>query len=218
MLSKLATLLTLSVAVLIAADKTPTGSASNKAVEISATLYNGKDAVRQVLGSDLDGYIVVVDVQVTPKTEKPLAIHRDDFLLRSDKDGQRSKPFAPSQIAGSGALVISERGGGSAVMADNPGPVWGGYPGTGQPRRLGGDSGMIGNTAETAAEAKMHSGSKDKEDPLLSKLEEKVLPEIETSKPTSGLLYFLMDGKHKDKQLEMYYETPAGKLSLRFRK
>ncbi len=194
----------------------PENRASNNAVEIAAKLYNGRDAVRQAVGSDLDGVIVVVEVSIAPKTAEPLAVRLDDFLLRSDKDGQRSAPFTPSQIAGKGTLMITEGGGGRAVMGDNRGPVWGGYPGS-RPGRLGGDGGAIGNTANTTAQSSAHSGSKDAEDPLLATLKAKVLPETSASKPVSGLLYFLMEGKHKTKQLEVLYRGPAGRLSLRFK-
>jgi hypothetical protein len=197
--------------------KHPTGSASNEAVEISATAYCSKATVREVVGSDLGGYIVVVDVRVNPKSDRALAVYLDDFVLRSDKDGQRSEPFAPSQIAGRGTLVISERGG-AGMMVDEAGPVWGGYPGTGRPRRMSGPGAVMGTPGESTSEVSVHSGSKEKENPLLVTLKEKCLPETETSEPVSGLLYFPMEGKHKPKQLEMYYQGPAGKLSLRFRR
>jgi len=46
-----------------AADKgPPTAQAGNDTVTISATLYQGKDAVRGLLGSDLGGYFIVVKV------------------------------------------------------------------------------------------------------------------------------------------------------------
>lgn len=105
------------------------------------------------------------------------------------------------------------------MMSEDQGPVIGGYPGTGgRPRRLGGDGGAIGNAGSTETRAVMHSGTKEKPDPLLDTLKEKVLPEKETSEPVSGLLYFLMEGKHKPKQLELLYKGAGGKLSLRFEK
>jgi hypothetical protein len=220
-LARTAGLFAFSIAFCLAAEQAPpSGEASNNAVQVTAKLYNGKDDVRQIIGSDLDGDIVVVDVTVTPKTGKSLAVHLDDFMLRSDKDGERARPFEPSQIAGRGALVISYNGSGGPVMSEDQGPVFGGggYPGGGQPRRLGGNGGMMGNTASESTAATVQSGTKEKDDPLLATLKEKVLPEGEVSKPVSGLLYFLMEGKHKDKQLEFYYQGPAGKLSMRFRR
>ena len=48
-------------------------------------------------------------------------------------------------------------------------------------------------------------------------LNEKMMPEKKTdSEPVSGLLYFPME-KQKQKDLELIYNTPDGKLSLRFR-
>jgi len=202
---------------LAGAPKTPpVAHGSNESVDLEATLYLGKEAVKKVLGSDLDGYYIVVEVRVTPKGSEPLAIHRDDFVLRTDKDGERTTPFTASQIAGKGVLVISEGGGGRGVMAENAGPVWGGYP-TGRPGRLGGDGGTIGNTAGGSTQTTVHSGGKDKEDPLMGVLKEKILPERKTSEPVSGLLYFPLEAKQKRKHLELIYTTPSGRISLRFR-
>jgi hypothetical protein len=211
--------LVLGISLAAAAErKNPSAYVENQQVGIAAMLFQGKDAIREELGSDLGGYFAVLKVTVTPKDGKPLPVFRDDFLLRSDKDGQRSQPFAPSQIAGRGALVISSNGRGGGVMAENPGPVWGGMPGTGgRPGRLGGDSANIGNSGESSAEATVNTGNREKDDPLLAVLKDKVLPEKETTEPLSGLLYFSLEGKHKPKDLELRYAGPAGKLSLRFR-
>lgn len=196
--------------------KPPVGQAGSECVEIDATLYPDKEALRRELGSDLGGHFLVVKVSIAPKGGGALAVSPDDFVLRSDKDGQRSGPLAPSQIAGRGALVISSRGGGG-LMAENPGPVWGGYPGTGRPGRLGGESTVVGNAGESSAEGTVQSGSKEKENPLLATLKERALPNKTDTGPVSGLLYFLLEGKHKAKDLELLYNGPAGKLSMRFR-
>jgi hypothetical protein len=74
----------------------------------------------------------------------------------------------------------------------------------------------MGNTS-VQTETSVHTTDKEKDDPVLATLKAKVLPMKETAEPVSGLLYFLMEGKHKTKQLEMYYKGPAGNLSLRFR-
>lgn len=198
--------------------KPPSARNQNDAVEISATLYADKESVKRLLGSDLDGHYIVVDVAVTPRWERELEIRRDDFLLRTDKDGQRTTPFSPSQIAGKGVLVLSQTGGGGAVMADDRGPVWGGYPGsTDRPRRLGSDGGVIGNSASVATpQATLRSDDKGGDNPLLAVLKEKILPEKKTDRAVSGLLYFPLE-KQKVKDLELIYATPSGKLSLRFR-
>ena len=94
----------------------------NESVVITATVYAKPEAVKEVLGSDLGGHYIVVAVEVTPRFGKEVAINRDDFILKTDKDGERSGPFAPSQIAGRGAMVIRQTGGsGATPMHDNGG-------------------------------------------------------------------------------------------------
>src|SRR5450755_962538 len=168
----------------------------NESVVITATIYAKPDAVKEVLGTDLDGHFIVVSVEVTPRFGKEVTVSGDDFMLKTDKDGERTTPFAPSQIAGRGAMVISQTGGGGGgAMHNNDGPIWGGYPGsTGAPRRVGGDGTTVGGAPDApGAQAKMKSGSKDKPNPLLKVLKEKELPETKTDQPVSGLLYFPME-------------------------
>jgi hypothetical protein len=204
------------VALLCGADKkVPLKSAENGSVEITATAFADRESVKQVLGSELGGHYIVVEVRLTPKDAAKVAVHLDDFTLRTDKDGERTTPFAPSQIAGKGALVVStgSTSGGGTVMSGGGGP-----PGMDPYGGLGG--GMIGgggSAGATEARATMRSGSKDKTDPMLEVLKEKVLPEKETEAPVSGLLYFPME-KQKLKDLELIYTTPEGKLHLRFGK
>ncbi|MGH9662152.1 MAG: hypothetical protein ACRD96_26620 [Bryobacteraceae bacterium] len=207
--------LALLAALATAAEKPPpTGRASNDAVDVQATLYASKAHVQGLLGNDLGGYYIVVDVRLTPKSK--LAIWRDDFLLRSDRDGERSKPYAPSQIAGKGALVVSQTGGGSVMADNNRGPVWGGYP-TGRPSRIGGDGAVLGNSSAVTNQSSVRDGSKEKPNPLLDVLTAKALAEKESDQAASGLLYFPLEPKQKPKDVELIYQTPAGKLSVRFR-
>jgi hypothetical protein len=210
----------LCAAALAADKKLPIEKTSNELVEITASALIDRDQIRQELGSDLGGSIIVVRVKVRPVSDKPVKIDRDDFLLLSDRDGQRSQPYAPSQIAGSSTLVVTPNGAARGGMLGNSGgPIWGGIPGVGgRPRRTGGDGGSAGNTAEPASnESKVEATDSDKESPLLAVLKEKVLPEKEITEPAAGLLYFQMEGKLKPKDLELHYKTPAGPLKLRFR-
>ncbi len=188
----------------------------NESVVITATVYARPEAVKEVLGSDLDGHYIVVAIEVTPRFGKEVSVNRDDFILKTDKDGERSTPFAPSQIAGRGAMVIHETGGdGATPMHDNGGPIWNGYPGsTGQPRRIGGN-GQGTSGAPDAAEAKTRTGANEKENPLMGVLKEKELPETKTDKPVSGLLYFPME-KQKVKDLELRYDMTGDKIVMRF--
>jgi hypothetical protein len=203
----------MSAALLCAADKkVPLRSTENDVVEITATALADREAVRQALGSDLGGHYIVVNVRMVPKEGRKVTINRDDFLLRTDKDGERTTPFAPSQIAGKGALVVTTgASSGGTVMAGAPG-------GYGPPYGPLGGGGIMGGGSEAGTEthATMKSGSKDKADPILDVLKEKVLPEKETETAVSGLLYFPME-KQKLKDLELIYTTPEGKLSLRFK-
>jgi len=187
----------------------PPAQAANNVVDVTAKAYVGKEAVQQAVGSDLGGDIVVIDVKLIPKGDKPFVINRDDFMLRSDKDGQKSTPFAPSQIAGRGLVVSYQSAGSVGIYPIGEVPV-GVRPGMGS-------GGSGGNSAgPDSAKATVKSGADQKEDPLLKTLKEKVLPEKETKEPVSGMLYFLMEGKQKVKDLELLYKTPGGRLSLRF--
>jgi hypothetical protein len=201
--------------VLAAAEKgPPSGQAANDKVVIDAALFAGKGAVRDEIGSDLGGYFLVVRVKLTPKSGK-LAVLRDDFLLRNKDDGQKCRPYAPTQVAGSAALVISSAASGG-VMAEDSRPVRIPQMG-GPPIRIEGPPQTAGNAASASGTADAAVTSAKKEDPVLAVLKEKVLPEKETGEPLSGLLYFSLEGKQKAKNLELVYEGPAGKLLLRFR-
>jgi len=198
-------------------NKSAEARGENESVVITATLYARPEAVKEMLGSDLGGHYIVVALEVAPRFGKVVAINRDDFVLKSDKDGEKSGPFAPSQIAGRGAMVIRQTGGSGATgMHDNDGPIVGGYPGSiGPPRRIGGNG--VGDAgAPEGAEAKTRTGAHEKDDPMLGVLKEKELPETKTDKPVSGLLYFPME-KQKVKDLELRYVPSDDKITMRFR-
>jgi len=107
--------------------KTPSGVNSDETIEVRAIAFLTKEEIKQELGAELDPGIVVIRVRLKPESDRKIVIQRDDFLLRSDKDGQRSQPFAPTQIAGTSVLVIGSSGTrGGPMMAENRGPAWGG--------------------------------------------------------------------------------------------
>lgn len=193
--------------------------AGNDNVDISADPVLDKDQQKQLIGAELPDGIIAVKVKFAPKGETPLTVNRDDFLLLSHKDGQRSGPYSPTQIAGNGAMVI-RRQTQAGVSGDNNGPAWGGIPGTmGRPRRMpGGDGGSMGsNTAQVeTASAEIKTDPKQKENPLVKMLEGKMLPEKDTASTVTGLLYFPLEGKVKPKDLELIYQGPAGRLYVNF--
>ncbi|MEN6603919.1 MAG: hypothetical protein ABFD86_16040 [Bryobacteraceae bacterium] len=210
-------LLVAAICVWAAETKPPaTARGEGESAEITATLYTDKSAITTLIGHPLDGDYIVIDVRLVPRGESPLSVLRDDFMLRSFKDGQRCQPFAPSQIAGQGTLTVSSSGAGGAMMGDNNGPVWGGT--VGQPGRLGGTGGSMGNAGgDTAAQGTVQSGGKTRSNPTLDALKQKILPEKKTSEPVSGLLYFFLEGKHKSKDLQLVYSGGGGKIVLQFK-
>jgi len=202
----------------VAADKKlPLEEASNELVDLSAVALVSPEQIHQELGGDLPSGFVVIRVTLRPVSDKPVAISHDDFLLVDDNHGERSRAFEPTQIAGGSSLIVSSTGArNGGLMGQSGGPIWGGLGGTGS--RLPGSGGSAGNgtTDASTAEAKVES-TESKSNPLLAALKEKILPEKEISEPLSGLLYFLIEGKVKSKDLRLTYKTPAGKLALRFR-
>lgn len=203
-----------------AGDKKKPGpvTVNNDNVEIVATVLTDKAEIQQALGAEPPADIVVVQVKMTPKEQKPLAVTGDDFQLLSHKDGQKSQPFSPTQLAGKGSIVVKTAPGqGGGMAGQRSGPVWGGIPGTGgRPRQLDTQPGSAGNTGDASGLATAETRNNDKESPLLALLKEKVLPDKEISEPVSGLLLFPIEGKVKAKDLALLYRGPAGRLALEF--
>jgi hypothetical protein len=214
------TLVAVSVLIASSDKKLPLERSSNELVEISGTLL-GKDEIVKEFGSDLGGGVLVMRTKVRPLTEKPVLIDYDDFFLLDTNSGQRSMAYEPSQIAGTGALVLTPNGVRNAGMASNPkGPRWGGIPGTGgMPRQLpgsGAEAGSPATTTTTDTKVEEEKGN-DKPNPLLDALKQKTLPRKEVTETVTGLLYFQMEGKVKPKDLELTYKSPAGRLLMRFK-
>jgi hypothetical protein len=208
LLLKYAALLLVSVGTLCAADKKlPIGETSNELLDISASQPLDKDQIKQELGSDLGDDIIVVRLTARPVSDKPVQLSLDDFLLVSGKDGQRSEPYAPGQLAGSDSLVVTPNGVRKGLGDHHPMIGLGG---------IGIGSGGGGGTAP-APELKTQESREEKENPLLAAITAKILPEKEINDSTSGLLFFQVVGKVKPKDLELHYKGPAGKMALRFR-
>ena len=181
-----------SVGFAAADKKLPLETTSNELVEITATPLIDKDQIKQELGSDLGGGIILVRVRVRPLSDKPFKIDRDDFALLSDKDGQRSTPYSPSQIAGNSTLVVTSTGTRGTIGNRGNGPIWGGIPGLGgRGQQMPGNGGSAGNGPAMQTEAKVEEGQKtDKVNPLLAVLKEKVLPEKEITRACLGPALF----------------------------
>jgi hypothetical protein len=186
----------------------PTTKGENEDLILTATLYTDPADVKELIGTDLGGHYIVAAVKVEPKYGKDLAIDRDDFQLRTDKDGEKAHPYAASQIAGSASLVVRD--------VKGPGAASPGWTGMGGPVIVGGGAGGIGNTGGVeGAQATVQQGD-EKPNPLKKTLEQKILPEGKTTDPVSGLLFFPME-KQKIKNLELSYGGTENKISLRFK-
>lgn len=202
------------------------GQGSDRKAAIEAVAYIDREQMKAVVGQDPGESIVVVKVTFTPAQGEKINLMRDDFLLRSDRDGQRSRPLEPSQIAGTSVMVISSRGGTQGTgMSEERRVPWGvpGIPGgspTGAPPMglpMPGQSPNVGSATADTSEAQASIEERAvKTNPLLEALKAKVLPEGELEKPVSGLLYFQIDGKLRPKDLELVYRKAPPRISVRF--
>ncbi len=184
----------------------PNTSASNDQIDVVATIFMTEEEVAQKLGADPGKGIVMLEVRVIPKTDTPVQISPDDFILLAHDDGERAKPFDPAQIAGQGAMVVT-----TATAKTKQTSGFGGFGGM-----IGGGSGSSpGNSKPTTLSSKMDPKSQGN-DKLLEALKAKQLPQKESIQPVEGFLYFPLDGKHKLKNLAVLYRGQAGSLNLEF--
>ncbi|MGD0871302.1 MAG: hypothetical protein ABSB88_17255 [Bryobacteraceae bacterium] len=181
-----------------------TARGENEDLVLEATIYVDPADVKEVLGDDLGGHYIVAEVKVEPKYGKEIAIDRDDFVLRTDKDGEKAKPFVGSQIAGREALIVTR----TADTSNGHHPAI----------SIGGIGGGVGSGSSDNGQAnsKIQNAATVKENPLQKELDDKVLVEGKTKSPLSGLLYFPME-KQKMKELELYYGGKENRISLRFK-
>jgi hypothetical protein len=188
---------------------TGSGRGENQDLILTVTIYGDAESVKEVLGDDLGGHYVVAQVNVQPKYGKEIVIDRDDFVLRTDSNGERTRPMAPNQIAGKGALVLTQT---KESLGQGSEPRRGWSIGGGA---IGGGSGGSGRgEAKSGKTATMEQS--DKENPLKKVLEQKMLPDGKLENPISGLLYFPLEGQ-KLKQLELIYGAKETRVAIRFK-
>ena len=189
---------------------TSTARGENNDVILNVTIYIDAAAVKEALGDDLGGHYIVAQVKVEPKYTKEITIDRDDFILRTDKDGDRTQPMAPSQVAGSGGLVLTRNDGPGGQGAERSrGWSIGGMG-------MGGGPGMNTGPQNTGVKAANEDGAKEKESPLKKLLDAKVLPEKKIEEPVTGFLYFPMENQ-KMKDLELLYGGKENRVRIRFK-
>ncbi|HEX4168316.1 MAG TPA: hypothetical protein VHZ55_22865 [Bryobacteraceae bacterium] len=183
----------------------PTTSGSNELVDIVATLVMDQDEVKQKLGADPGAGVVLLEVRVTPKTDKSVQVSPDDFIILAHDDGERSRPFEPEELAGKGAMVLTN----STASPKKTGQTFG------LGGMMAGGGGSPGNPKVTTTSTKMDEKRTGNEG-LVQALKAKELPQKDTTDEVSGYLYFPLTGKHKLKNMALLYRGPAGKLNLEF--
>jgi hypothetical protein len=196
--------------VLSAADKKPLpNQAGNDDIDLAGAVMLDRPEILQALGADPGPRYVLVRIKVTPKADAGLRVSPDDFTLLSRKDGERSPALEPSQIAGKGELVVkaaAQQPGGDGTRTN--GPIWGGVT-------IRASSSKKQSTDADTPEPKLDNTVE--ESPIIGVLKEKMLPDTETKTPVEGLLYFMMDGKLKPKDVSLIYKGAAGKLVIDFK-
>ncbi len=188
---------------LVAGEKRlPTGNMANDGVDIGVSVVDS-DTLKQIFGSDFGGMFTVVEATVNPRGGNPVALHVDDFLLRSEQSGVHSGPLLAGQIAGQGSLVVKRTEG------KQQGGFGGGLGGI-----MMGGGGM--GRPPSPDQVKVDVRDNDSKDPLLDVLKRKILPEKSISEPVTGLLFFPIE-KEKPKNLVLIYTTPQGKIRTKFK-
>jgi hypothetical protein len=164
--------------------------AGNGNIDLAGTVFIDSKDIQQVLGTTLDPGYIVVRIKVEPRMLQAIRISADDFTLVSRKDGERSEALLPSQIGGAANLVLRSKTShlGSADVASTSVNV-------------------------TPAETK----TAPETSPSTKLLESKMLKDVETKEPVEGLIYFLLEGKNKPKDLGLLYKGPAGHLAMDFK-
>jgi hypothetical protein len=187
-------------------DKKAYNEISTETVTLSGKAYIDPDAVKQLLGYDLGGHYIVIQMTVTPKGDKPLNVNANDFQLFCEGDGDRTLPQSAAEISAADSMVLKRGQSGIGSLGEQTGTTWSGVGFGGRSSKKKQDDTPTSTTVE--------KGKSD--NTLKGVLTEKALPEKETTQPVSGLLYFPME-KKKLKDLVLFYPTPNGKLRLYFK-
>ena len=164
--------------------------AGNGNIDLSGTAILDSKEIEQLLGAPMEAGYIVVRIKVSPRMADAIRISADDFTLVSRKDGERSDALMPSQIGGPANMILKSK----THYASSAG---------------------VGSTSVSVTP--VEGGKAAPENPLMKILESKMLPDKETKEPVEGLLYFLLEGKNKPKDLGLLYKGPAGRLAMDFK-
>jgi hypothetical protein len=178
------------VSLAVAADiKSLPNQAGNGNIDLSGTVVLDPKEIQQLLGAPMEPGYVVVRIKVSPRMAQAIRISADDFTLVSRKDGERSEALIPSQIGGPASLILKSK----TTYAGSPG------------------------VSSTSVNVTPGDTKKAPDSPLIKLLESKMLADAETKEPVEGLLYFLLEGKNKPKDLGLLYKGQAGRLAMDFK-
>ncbi len=188
-------------------------------VDFSARLIRDRDHIVSLLGNDLDGDFVLIEMKAVPLYNTVLALERTDFVFRSRADNERSDAQSPDRIAGSAVLALeTKKTSSGGIFAQDRDPLLvGGIPGTGtRPRRLETTPDSLGGNSGSTFETSVRADQADSET-LRDRLEGLELP-LSGTDDAVGYLYFQVSPKSKLKRFELSYDGAHGEFNMKFEK
>lgn len=192
-----------------------------KDMEVKVRLVRDLQEITQLLGNDLDGEFILVELNIKPLYGAKIELKRDDFMMRSYRNNDTSVAQSPDRISGGSELVLGKAEKLTVGIYSQTGvgiPV-GGAPGTGtRPRRVGGDETLTGGGAQSKETSEISQHQREGEGDLLSRLQSRELPIGEVDDIVQGYLYFQLSPKEKPKNLTLNYESELGEFQIHFRK
>ena len=189
-------------------------------MEVKARLVRDREEMKQLVGSDLDGDFILVEMDVKPLYGAKIELKRDHFLLRTYRNNDTSTAQSPDRIAGDAELVLGK---GETVTVgiysqETNGIPVGGAPGTGtRPRRIGGGDNMAGGGIKTNGKGEVNQRNKESDGSVLARLQKNELPLGEVDDIVHGYLYFQLSPQEKPKNLTLNYHGPAGEFQILFK-
>lgn len=201
--------LSLATLSLAAADGPIWRSVQLEDAAFNARLVRDVEEITRLLGNDLDHEYILIELDVKPLYNSNIQLTRDDFVLRSYRDGDRSFAQSPDRIAGEAVLVLNEgraRQSGNVFSQEQTLGTQGG----------GVTPGVLGGGAGTVVETKI-SAERQQETTLVGRLQHLELAMGPTRAQVRGYLYFQLNPKNKPKHLVLNYEGSAGECKIPFK-
>jgi hypothetical protein len=188
-------------------------------MEVKARLVRDPKQITGILGNDLDGDFILIEMDLKPLLGAKIELKRDDFLMRTYRNNDTSTAQSPHRIAGDSELVLGK---GETISVgiysqSTSGIPVGGMPGTGtRPRRIGGNEPQSGGSLGSQGSSEISQRNSAQGEDLLSRLEALELPLGEVDDVVHGYLYFQLSPKERPKNLTLNYDGTAGKWQIRF--